>query len=288
VVKRLWKLSLRPCVDDDGEPRSSACRPGPGRWASSRASSSSRVTRNARQPPVRGRPARVRQQADPGRPAAPERRRRGRPILAVRSRAVDLSPPSPAASVEGLSPDFSGIESRLDELRRRGEAGQIAALVMQVAREFLRARDPVSGKEQTSSGAGWTSSRASSRTQKQWAPPGPRDRESPSIGAVGLPGRRRGRPTPSRGPSPKARDPRPDGQDRPVPVEPHRAHEPLLTHREPSRCSSATTPETGRDVGRLDAFGRLHQPRPAWHSRTRSCSANYKALRGPDGGWRPG
>jgi CheY-like chemotaxis protein len=48
--------------------------------------------------------------------------------------AAPAEPPAPQAA---LSPEFLDLQARLRELRQRGEAGEIAGLVMKVAREFF-------------------------------------------------------------------------------------------------------------------------------------------------------
>ncbi len=58
------------------------------------------------------------------------------PKAAARAARPEMAPAEPHAP-ESLSPEFLELQSRLRELRLRGEAGDIAGLVMKVAREFF-------------------------------------------------------------------------------------------------------------------------------------------------------
>jgi CheY-like chemotaxis protein len=61
------------------------------------------------------------------------------PATAAARKAASPAPPGPEAVLPAaqLSPEFLDLQARLRELRLRGEAGDIAGLVMKVAREFF-------------------------------------------------------------------------------------------------------------------------------------------------------
>lgn len=167
----------------------------------------------------------------------------------VRARPALEEPPAPAPSAEDLSRDLSMIERRLDELRRRGDASQIAALVMQVAREFFERAILFLVKNDELRGLGGFGRVPKDANMNLLVRGIVIPLAEPSAFRDAVAGRR-----PFVGPVPEGKWTRSlmarigPFQSRDV------ALMPLLTHREPVALLFGDNPETGRHVGRLDAL----------------------------------
>lgn len=167
----------------------------------------------------------------------------------ARARPALEAPPAPAPTAEDLSRDLSMIERRLDELRRRGDASQIAALVMQVAREFFERAILFLVKNDELRGLGGFGRVPRDRSMNLLVRGIVIPLAEPSAFRDVVAGRR-----PFLGPVPEGKWTR----NLMARIGPFQSRDvalmPLLTHREPVALLFGDNPETGREVGRLDAL----------------------------------
>jgi CheY-like chemotaxis protein len=135
VVKRLWKMNLRPPVlmmTDSLSPALQARARQMGVSSFVFKPSLSKLDSKQFEADLKAFAGKMIQDVVPrlgrGEPRAP----RPRPTSATNAERV-----APTASIEDLSRDFSMLQQRLVELRSHGDATQISSLVMRVAREFF-------------------------------------------------------------------------------------------------------------------------------------------------------
>jgi CheY-like chemotaxis protein len=137
VVKRLWKMNLRPPVLMMTETLGASLQARARQMGISSfvfKPSLSKLDSKQFEADIRAFASKLVQDVIPtlGRPAAVARKAR-----AGGRAGAPIQEPAPLPSVEDLSQDFSMLQQRLDELRRHGDATQISVLVMRVAREFF-------------------------------------------------------------------------------------------------------------------------------------------------------
>ena len=137
VVKRLWKMNMRPPVlmmTESLNPSLQARARQMGISSFVFKPSLSKLDRKQFEADLRAFASKLVQDVIPGLEHPEATSRKTRVALAPKGApAVPAQPPS----AEDLSRDFSMLQQRLDELRRHGDAAQISTLVMRVAREFF-------------------------------------------------------------------------------------------------------------------------------------------------------
>jgi CheY-like chemotaxis protein len=134
VVKRLWKMNLRPLVlmmTESLKPALQARARQMGISSFVFKPSLSKLDSKQFEADLRAFASKLVQDVLPrlGRPEAVSRPRR--------EAAPRAAPPRPPLSLEEVTRDFSLLQERLDALRKHGDATQISDLVMRIAREFF-------------------------------------------------------------------------------------------------------------------------------------------------------
>jgi CheY-like chemotaxis protein len=248
VVKRLWKMKMRPAVLMMTESLNPSLQARARQMEISSfvfKPSLSKLDNKQFEADLRAFASKLVQDVIPrlGRPQAAARKQE------VRSAAHARPAPAPLPSAEELSQDFSMLQQRLDELRRHGDATQISTLVMRVAREFFERGILLLLKNEELRGLGGFG-------------PAPRDQQigllardivvtlkEPSVFREVIDRRH-----PFVGSLPEDKWSRylvgRIGRFRSNEV----ALIPLLTHREAIAILFGDNPETGRSIGRLDGF----------------------------------
>jgi len=248
VVKRLWKMNMRPPVLMMTESLNPSLQARARQMEISSfvfKPSLSKLDNRQFEADLRAFASKLVQDVIPrlGRPQATARKQEARAAAGV------PTAPAPLPSAEELSQDFSMLQQRLDELRRHGDATQISTLVMRVAREFFERGILLLLKNEELRGLGGFG-------------PAPRDQQigllardivvtlkEPSVFREVIDRRH-----PFVGSLPEGKWSRylvgKIGRFQSNEV----ALIPLLTHREAIAILFGDNPETGRSIGRLDGF----------------------------------
>jgi CheY-like chemotaxis protein len=248
VVKRLWKMNMRPPVLMMTESLNPTLQARARQMEISSfvfKPSLSKLDNKQFEADLRAFASKLVQDVIPrlGRPPAAARKQEARAAAGV------PTAPVPLPSAEELSQDFSMLQQRLDELRRHGDATQISTLVMRVAREFFERGILLLLKNEELRGLGGFG-------------PAPRDQQigllardivvtlkEPSVFREVIDRRH-----PFVGSLPEEKWSRylvgKIGRFQSNEV----ALIPLLTHREAIAILFGDNPETGRSIGRLDGF----------------------------------
>jgi CheY-like chemotaxis protein len=248
VVKRLWKMNMRPPVLMMTESLNPTLQARARQMEISSfvfKPSLSKLDNKQFEVDLRAFASKLVQDVIPrlGRPPAAARKQEARAAAGV------PTAPVPLPSAEELSQDFSMLQQRLDELRRHGDATQISTLVMRVAREFFERGILLLLKNEELRGLGGFG-------------PAPRDQQigllardivvtlkEPSVFREVIDRRH-----PFVGSLPEGKWSRylvgKIGRFQSNEV----ALIPLLTHREAIAILFGDNPETGRSIGRLDGF----------------------------------